>query len=234
MLDVTALCKAYGPRQALDDVSFGVRPGEIVGILGPNGAGKSTLMRLIAHSLMPDSGVIRRRDANGEVERIGYLPEGAPLYPELTPREYLRFILGGNGMPANVSAPRIAHILDSLDLRARADEPIATLSKGYQRRTALAGALAPDAPLLLLDEPFDGFDPHQRRAAMAMLRSVAKAAALLISSHSLPVAKGLCTRIIILHEGRMIADGAPGDLIKQTKEKSFEEAYFALIGEAAA
>ncbi len=232
MLEISNLNKSYAGQMALENVSFEARRGEIIGLVGRNGAGKSTLMRLLAGSLPANAGVVRlegKIDYPNQIRTLGYLPEGAPLYEELTPRQALAFVLGAHGFERAARRKRIDEILRQLDLGTVADKMLETLSKGYKRRTALGMALAPDPQLLLLDEPFDGFDPVQKHAAAALLRSLSTDKLVIISTHSLRDASRLCTRLIVLERGEIRADASPEVLLKQTGEKSLERAFRALV-----
>jgi ABC-2 type transport system ATP-binding protein len=218
LLEVDGLSKRFGRRVAVDGVSFSLDQGEVVGFLGPNGAGKTTTMRMIAGFLEPDSG--RARIFNVDVatdraraqERIGYLPEGAPLYGEMTPWTFLEFVAGARGMkPQSIRnavrrAAQDAHLDDTLD------RPIETLSKGYRRRVGLAAALVHDPMLLILDEPTDGLDPNQRQAVRELIRRLGEDRGLIISTHSLEEVEAVCTRAIVIHHGRIVADATPAAL----------------------
>jgi ABC-2 type transport system ATP-binding protein len=226
MLVVHHLEKSFAANPALRQVSFAADKGEIVALVGRNGAGKSTLMRTIAGCLMPDSGEIRLSDDI----RIGYLPEGAPLYDELPPRACLDFVIGTHGTKGKARRNRIEDILDKLDLTDHADQVLNTLSKGYQRRTALGMALAPEPHLLLLDEPFDGFDPIQKHAAVNLLTTISPHTLILISTHSLKDAERLCSRMIVIENGQVCADTSPKALLKETKTATLDEAFRVLVG----
>ncbi|PHS29192.1 MAG: multidrug ABC transporter ATP-binding protein [Robiginitomaculum sp.] len=226
MLEVHHLEKSFADNPALRQVSFSADKGEIVALVGRNGAGKSTLMRLIAGCLMPDSGEILLSDDM----RIGYLPEGAPLYDELTPRACLDFVIGAHGIKGAARRKRVKESLEKLDLTDHADQVLNTLSKGYQRRTALGMALAPEPHLLILDEPFDGFDPIQKHAAVNLLKSISPNTLILISTHSLKDAERLCSRMIVIENGRISADTSPKALLKETGTDTLDAAFRRLVG----
>jgi len=238
MLVVENLSYKYGPVVAVDHISFSVGKGEIVGFLGPNGAGKTTTIKMLAGVLVPAQGRVEIDGVNPvedlarSRQKIGYLPEGAPLYQQLTPNQSLHYLLMLAGWSPIKARARIAEILDILDLTSRAHQKIGTLSKGFQRRCALAMALITDPKLLLLDEPFDGFDPMQKRAGRAMLTSMAKEKSILICTHSLAEAKSLCDRILILDRGQLVATGSVEQIQRQTGKPDFEQAFCALVGAA--
>ena len=228
MLDVRHVSKSFAGHTALEDVSFHAGRGEIVGLVGRNGAGKSTLMRLLAGTLLADSGAI----GFAGNPRIGFLPEGAPVYGDLSPRDALVFVLGIYGFDAKVRRQRTAALLTALDLDTVAGRVVETLSKGFQRRTALAMALAAEPDVLILDEPFDGFDPIQKRSATAYLKVLAPQTLILFSTHVLDDALRLCSRLIILENGAIRADAAPRDLLNQKHAATLEDAFCAILDSA--
>ncbi|MBL4595738.1 MAG: ABC transporter ATP-binding protein [Robiginitomaculum sp.] len=235
MLQAHQLGKSFGQTIAVKDVSFTVKRGEIVGFLGPNGAGKSTSIRMLAALLTPDHGFVEidgihvHDDLTRARHQLGYLPEGAPLYLELTPRQSLQFCLSFAGWTTHASTKRIEQVLEVLALGAHADQPVATLSKGFSRRTALALALATDANILLLDEPFDGFDPIQAKAGRALLQELSPDKAILICTHSLAEAEAVCDRILVLNQGQVVASGTVPELLAQTGTSQFEDAFCQLV-----
>jgi ABC-2 type transport system ATP-binding protein len=218
VLQVESLSKSFGRRRAVDDVSFSIEPGEVVGFLGPNGAGKTTTMRMIAGYLEPDAGVVKifgidvAQDRARAQERVGYLPEGAPLYGELTPLSYLRFIAEARGVDPKAARPLILRAAQDVRLGEAIDRPIDTLSKGYRRRVGLAAALLHNPMLLVLDEPTDGLDPNQREAVRVLIKRLAEDRALIISTHALEEVEAVCTRAIIIDRGRIVADATPQSL----------------------
>jgi ABC-2 type transport system ATP-binding protein len=218
VLQVEGLRKRFGRRVAVDSISFSVELGEIVGFLGPNGAGKTTTMRMISGFLEPDEGVVKvfgidvASDRARAQERIGYLPEGNPLYEEMTPLTYLRFIAEARGVdPKSVRGP-VMRAAQEANVGAAISRPIETLSKGVRRRVGLAAALIQDPMLLVLDEPTDGLDPNQRRVLRERLGALAKDRAVLISTHRLEEVAAICTRAIIIDQGRIVADDTPAAL----------------------
>lgn len=235
MLIATNLKKQFGQISALDDISMRVEKGEIVGVLGPNGAGKSTMIRILAGVLKPDSGnaTINQINIHKNVPQtkpnIGYLPEGAPQYRQLTPRQSIEFALRFTGWQASNSQSRTEEVLNLLDLLGQSNVLISRLSKGYQRRTALAIALATDPKVLLLDEPFDGFDPIQKTVGRQILRQAARSKAILICTHSLTEAKALCDRVLVLNQGQLVAAGTIDEILSQTSTSSFDQAFYKLV-----
>jgi ABC-2 type transport system ATP-binding protein len=232
VLQVEGLSKNFGSRVAVDGVSFTIEIGEVVGFLGPNGAGKTTTMRMISGYLEPDAGVAKvfgidiAQDRARAQQRVGYLPEGAPLYGELTPLSYLRFIAEARGVDPKATRPMIMRAAQDVLLGETIDRPIDTLSKGYRRRVGLAAALLHDPMLLVLDEPTDGLDPNQREAVRDLIKRLAQERALIISTHALEEVEAVCTRAIVIHRGRVVADDTPQALA--AKHGGLEQAFRAL------
>ena len=210
------LSRRFGRFTAVDRMSFGVRQGEVVGFLGPNGAGKSTTMRMLAGFLTPTSGHawIMGHDVEAqpiEARRaIGYLPEGAPLYGDMTPLALLRFVAAMRGMGSAETRENIATAIERTDLAEVAYKPIETLSKGFKRRVGLAAAILHDPPVLILDEPTDGLDPNQKHEVRALIADMAADKAIIVSTHILEEVTAVCTRAIVIARGRLIADATPG------------------------
>ncbi len=231
MLVATNLCRNFGPVRAVRDVSLQIKTGEIVGFLGPNGAGKTTCIRMLAGVCLPSAGNIQIAGTDLQQNlvktraQIGYLPEGAPLFETLTSRQALHFYLGQLGWQSSLAKQRSNEVLADLELQTHADQMINTLSKGYRRRTALALAVVHRPNILLLDEPFDGFDPIQKRAGQDFLRKIAAHTAVLICTHSLAEAQNLCDRLILLHHGKIKAQGSVRELLQQSKQSDFEAAF---------
>ncbi|GIX33224.1 MAG: ABC transporter ATP-binding protein [Lysobacterales bacterium] len=218
MIEVRALSKRYGDILAVDQVSFTVETGEVLGFLGPNGAGKSTTMKMIAGFLAPTSGSARVCGFDVEEQpleakrRLGYLPEGAPSYGEMTPLRFLKFIADVRGLSESEGRKRIAAVIEQLHLGAVLHQPIETLSKGFRRRVGLAQAILHDPPVLILDEPTDGLDPNQKHEVRELIRSMAKDKTIIVSTHILEEVHAVCTRAIIIAKGRLLADDAPARL----------------------
>jgi ABC-2 type transport system ATP-binding protein len=239
-LQVDGLKKCFGRRVAVEDVSFSVETGEIVGVLGPNGAGKTTTMRMIAGYLEPDEGGVRvfgidvARERRRAQEHIGYLPEGNPLYDEMTPMSFLRFVAGARGMQDGAARNAVRRAVKDVRLGDTLDRPIAALSKGYRRRVGLAAALLHDPLLLILDEPTDGLDPNQRQSVRELIRALGQEHAVILSTHSLEEVAAVCTRAIVIHQGRVVADAAPSTLASGYAD-GLEGAFRALtLGQEAA
>ena len=218
MIEVTALSKTYGEVSAVRDLSFRVGAGEILGFLGPNGAGKTTTMRIIAGFIAPTAGsaAVLGHDVSREPQAarraLGYLPEGAPSWPEMTPRSFLRFIADVRGLVGEHRSRRIEDTVARLGLGPVLDQTIETLSKGFKRRVGLAQAILHDPPVLVLDEPTDGLDPNQKHEVRALIREMAPGKTIVISTHILEEVDAVCTRAIIIAAGRLLADDTPAAL----------------------
>ena len=218
MIEIDRLCKRFGPIVAVDDVSFSVARGEVLGFLGPNGAGKSTAMKIVAGFLAPDSGraLVCGLDVTEhgiEVKRrLGYMPEGAPSYNEMTPVTFLGFIASVRGFSGKEKRRAVDRAAEMTRLGEVLNQPIETLSRGYKRRVGLAQALLHDPEVLVLDEPTDGLDPNQKHEMRTLIRDMAPDKAILISTHILEEVGAVCTRAIIIARGRIVADGTPGEL----------------------
>ena len=218
MIDCQSLTKQYGRLRAVDDLSFQVRPGEVLGFLGPNGAGKSTTMRIVAGFLPATSGraLVCGFDVESEsvaAKRcIGYLPEGAPSYPEMTPRSFLEFVAEARGIAPEARRRRLDEVFGLLHLESVLDQSIDTLSKGYRRRVGLAQALVHDPQVLILDEPTDGLDPNQKHEVRELIGRMARDKIIVISTHLLEEVEAVCNRAIIVAHGRILADDTPRNL----------------------
>ena len=218
MIRVEHLTKRYGERLAVDDISFSVEAGEVIGFLGPNGAGKSTTLKMLTGYLSPNDGRVRIGDVDAVADpiaarrQIGYLPESVPLYRELRVTEYLRYRarLKGVGRRAiKASVDRALELANVTDVR---DRIIGQLSKGYRSRVGIADALVADPPLLVLDEPTAGLDPNQIRQVRDLIRGMAGKKTVLLSTHILPEVESTCGRVLIIHRGRLVGEGEPGSL----------------------
>jgi ABC-2 type transport system ATP-binding protein len=221
MIEVHGLTKYYGSRAAIRDLSFTVPRGEIAGFIGPNGAGKSTTMRILAGFLSATEGTARAagHDVATEGEaarrRIGFMPENNPLHTDMRVREYLKFRARLKGLNRQNSRERVDAVLDQFDLTEVRSQMIGTLSKGYRQRVGLADALVHEPDLLILDEPTIGLDPHQIRTVRQHIKELGKHHTVLISSHILPEMEVTCTRLMIFHEGKIIANDTPEGLEKE-------------------
>jgi ABC-2 type transport system ATP-binding protein len=218
MIDCQGLTKQYGSLRAVDDLSFKVEPGEVLGFLGPNGAGKTTTMRVIAGFLSPTAGSVRvcghdvETQATAAKRCIGYLPEGAPSYPEMTPRSFLQFVAEVRGIPQAQRKRRLDEVFGLLHLESVLDQSIDTLSKGYRRRVGLAQAIVHDPSVLILDEPTDGLDPNQKHEVRELISHMAREKLIVISTHVLEEVDAVCSRAIIIAHGRLRADDTPAGL----------------------
>ncbi len=218
MLEVQSLTKQFGPILAVDDVSFTVAKGEVLGFLGPNGAGKSTTMKMVTGFLAPTAGtaIVCGHDIQKEpIEAkrcIGYLPEGAPLYPDMTPHSFLGFTAAVRGLSGSAQASAIDRAVALTELRQVMNQPIDTLSKGFKRRVGLAQALVHDPEVLVLDEPTDGLDPNQKHQVRKIIHEMASEKTIIISTHILEEVNAVCSRALIIAKGRIVADGTPGEL----------------------
>ena len=225
MIEVSELTKRYNGHDAVSDVSFHVDRGEIVGLLGPNGAGKSTTMRILTGFLPATSGTVRVAGfdvgtQSAEVRRrIGYMPENNPLYPEMRVREYLKYRARLKGLGRQRSRDRVDVVLQQCSLTDVSRKIIGHLSKGYRQRVGLADALVHEPELIILDEPTIGLDPNQIRAVRELIKGLAHKHTVLISTHLLHEAELTCSRMIILREGKILAEGTPENL-QQTMSKS--------------
>ncbi len=218
MIELDRVSKRYGSKAILHDISFDVKPGEIVGFLGPNGAGKTTTMRLISGFTAATSGTVRVAGHDMATERheaaahIGYLPEQPPLYDVMDVRSYLKFVARAKGLPSSRATSEIDRVIDACRLTEAATKDIYKLSKGYRQRVGLAQALLGDPKVLLLDEPTAGLDPGQIQETREVIRDVGRRHAVLLSTHILPEVTMICQRVAIINHGRLLATGSPQDL----------------------
>ena len=218
MIQVSNLTKRYAGRTAVSDISFAVAPGEIVGLLGPNGAGKSTTMRILSCFMPATSGTARVAGfdvfhQSVEVRRrIGYMPENNPLYLEMRVREYLKFRARLKGLGWRRSRERVTTVMEQCGLADVGRRVIGQLSKGYRQRVGLADALVHEPELIILDEPTIGLDPHQIRSVRQLIKSLAGKHTVLISTHILPEAEMMCSRMLIMLDGKILAADTPANL----------------------
>ena len=215
MITTKNLTKRYGDKLAVNDLTFSVAPGEVLGFLGANGAGKSTTMRMIAGFISPTAGQVSV--CGHDIEKapvqakscMGYLPEGAPSYGEMTVSEFLDFVADVRGLSGQARRERRNVVIDRLGLSAVIDQVVETLSKGFRRRVGLAQALIHDPQVLILDEPTDGLDPNQKHEVRRLINELSKDKLVIVSTHILEEVHEVCTRAIIIANGRIVADETP-------------------------
>ncbi|MBI4880426.1 MAG: ATP-binding cassette domain-containing protein [Planctomycetes bacterium] len=238
MIRVSGLRKTFGAVVAVDDISFTVREGEVVGFLGPNGAGKSTPMRMLTTYLDPDAGAIEiagidvlERPLEAR-RRLGYLPESAPLYEELGVVESLKFTARVRGLPAAARRARIAEMIAACGLEDVVRKDVSQLSRGYRQRLGLAQTLLHDPDFLILDEPTSGLDPNQIKEMRGLIQRIGETKTIILSTHILSEVQATCTRALIINEGRIVADDRPDNLVAASP--AAEGARFVLVLRGAA
>ncbi len=215
MIEASHLCRDFGDFRAVDDVSFSIKTGEIVGLLGPNGAGKTTTMRMITGFLAPTSGTVTvdglniKGNATAVKRKIGYMPESAPLYGDMIVEDYLTYIAEMYGKNPGEKLPLSARLCGIGEVM---DKNISDLSRGYRQRVGLAHALMNDPEILILDEPTGGLDPNQIGEVRALIKEIGKTRTVIISTHILSEVEMLCDRVIIIANGKITADSPTGDL----------------------
>lgn len=218
-----ALSKHWGHLKAVDQLSFTVESGEVLGFLGPNGAGKSTTMKMLTGFLTPTSGtaIINGHDITSDSlaarEDIGYLPEGAPGYGELTVRQFLEFIARARGFSGAEVARKAGEAIERLNLSGVREQTVETLSKGFKRRVGLAQAILHDPAILILDEPTDGLDPNQKHEVRNLIREMASDKIIVISTHILEEVSAVCNRAMIISDGRLLVDDTPAGLVSRSR-----------------
>lgn len=215
------LSKSFGHFTAVDGIDLTVPKGQVLGFLGPNGAGKSTTMKMVSGFLEPTSGTAQVagydivRSPVEVKKRIGYMPEGAPSYGEMTAASFLNFIAEVRGFAGQEKSKRIDETVERVRLNHVLQQPIETLSKGYKRRVGLAQAMLHDPEVLLLDEPTDGLDPNQKHHVRGLITEMAQDKAIVISTHILEEVEAVCSRAVIISDGRLMADGTPEELLQR-------------------
>lgn len=231
MIEVEKLSKHFGSKVAVDELSFTVKRGEVLGFLGPNGAGKSTTMRMVTGFLPPSSGDARicgisiTENPYEAKARIGYLPESAPLYNDMTVIGFLKFCASVRQLCGMAKKDAVEKAIDTCFLGSVAHQSIDTLSKGYRHRTCLAQALLHDPEVLILDEPTDGLDPNQKYEVRQLIKRLGRDKAILFSTHILEEVEASCTRAVIVDRGKIVADGTPAELIAQAPNGSLTELF---------
>ena len=231
LIEIEGLTKRFGAFTAVDRVSFTVARGEVLGFLGPNGAGKSTTMRMLAGFMTPTSGTARicghdvQTDSVAARRTLGFLPEGAPTYPEMTVEAFLAFVAAIRGFGGREAGRRIARAIELTSLQGVRLQPVETLSKGFKRRVGLAQALLHDPPVLVLDEPTDGLDPNQKHEVRTLIGQMAPEKAIVISTHILEEVDAICTRAIIIARGTILADATPAELEKRHPSGKLDDVF---------
>jgi len=234
MIEVKGLAKSFGAIRAVDGVSFSVKRGEVLGFLGPNGAGKSTTMKMITGFLRPDSGsatvdgVDVLQDPVSVKRKLGYLPENAPAYPEMTVAEFLGFIGEVRGFSGAAHLERVERAILLTHLGGVRHQTVDTLSRGFKQRVGFAQALLHDPPALVLDEPTDGLDPNQKNEVRLLIKGMAAQKAVVLSTHILEEVEAICTRVIIISRGRLVADETPEALLARKPGARMDEIFRSL------
>ncbi len=230
-LNIQNISKTFGNNKAVDNISFKTQIGEVIAILGPNGAGKSTLMNMISGFIAPSSGkifVLEKDISSSPIEakkHIGFLPEGSPLYPDLTVREFLNYMAELRGFSGAQKKQRIEEVLETAKIKEIFAQKIETLSKGYLRRVGFAQSIISNPEILLLDEPTDGLDPNQKEHMRNLIKALGQNKTFLISTHLLEEAQSIATRIILINKGKIIADGTLKDILFKADCTDLETAF---------
>jgi ABC-2 type transport system ATP-binding protein len=231
MIKVKNLRKSFGANVAVDGISFNINQGEVLGFLGPNGAGKSTTMRMITGYLVPDEGTVTVGDFDivesptHAKSLIGYLPENAPSYPDMTVQGFLRFTAEIRALAGAERDKAVDAAIDTCSLQPVRHQSIDTLSKGFRHRTCLAQSLLHDPEVLVLDEPTDGLDPNQKREARQLIKRLGETKAVIFSTHILEEVDAACSRAIIIDNGKIVANGTPDELKQKTKSGRLDDLF---------
>jgi ABC-2 type transport system ATP-binding protein len=234
MIEITNLTKRYGAFTAVDNVSFRVSPGEVLGFLGPNGAGKTTTMRMIAGFLTPTAGTARVCGFDVESDPIaakrcmGYLPEGAPSYGEMTVKGFLEFIADVRELQGPRRRERLDAVIQQLQLQSVLHQSVDTLSKGFKRRVGVAQAILHDPQVLIMDEPTDGLDPNQKHEVRALINAMAPGKIIVISTHILEEVDAVCSRAVIIAKGRLVVDETPQQLAARAPSGRLDDVFRAM------
>lgn len=231
MIEAIGLTRYYGSFVASEDVTFQVPRGQVAAFLGPNGAGKSTTMKMLTGYLAPTRGSAKIGGHDVQSDRIaatsvlGYLPENGPLYPEMTPHGLLKYLGEARGLSSDRLAERLEYVAAACSLKSVWAKPIGKLSKGYRQRVGMAQALLHDPEVLILDEPTSGLDPNQVHDVRELIIGLGKTKTILLSTHILREVKAVCSRVILINQGRCVFDGATGELAgtEETMEERFRE-----------
>jgi ABC-2 type transport system ATP-binding protein len=234
MIEIDGLTKRYGRHTVVDNLSFRCESGEVLGFLGPNGAGKSTTMKMVTGFVSPSSGSAKvcghdiATDGLAARQQIGYLPEGAPCYAEMTPGTFLDFVADIRELDGGQRKERLDEVIERLHLGPVLHQSIETLSKGFKRRVGLAQAILHDPDVLILDEPTDGLDPNQKHEVRELIRSMSADKLIVISTHILEEVEAVCSRAIIIANGKILADDTPHALAMQSR---YHNAVRVTVGE---
>lgn len=221
MIKVSNISKSFGSNKAVDDLSFKVKPGEIIGLLGPNGAGKTTTMRILTGFLSPDSGMVEVENIDVLSEPIkaqqiiGYLPENNPLYKDMLVSEFLKYSASLKNINNNQMADALEFVVGSVSIEEVYYRPISELSKGFKQRVGIAATLIHKPKILIMDEPSEGLDPNQRTEIRALIRKLSKEHTIILSTHVMQEVEAVCSRMIIINRGKLVADGTPSQLMRQ-------------------
>ncbi len=234
-LEAAGLVKYFGKNIIINDLSLKVKKGEVLGFLGENGAGKTTTMRMFTGYITPDSGsifVCGQDIAKHPLQakaHFGYLPEGAPLYPDMTPKQFLNFVGQARGISTKELRNSIDKMCELFHLGKVFNQALDTLSKGFKRRVGIAQSLLHDPEILILDEPTDGLDPIQKLEVRDLINKLAQEKTIIISTHILEEVEAVCTRAVILSQGKIVADGSLEELQKEHKSEKLEDIFFSLV-----
>lgn len=237
MIEIKNLSKKFGNATVLDNISFSVKKGEILGFLGPNGAGKSTTMKIITDFWAPTSGSVEidgvkvRDNSLLTRKRIGYLPETVPLYDDMLVIEYLKFVAEARGIKKENIKNRIREVVDSCSLREVLKKPIDELSKGYRQRVGLAQAIIHEPDILILDEPTTGLDPKQIIEIRNLIKEIGKEKTVIFSTHILSEVSATCDRAVIISKGKIVGEGTPDELLSKTEAKKKKSIYVKVSGD---
>jgi ABC-2 type transport system ATP-binding protein len=226
MIKIKGVTKFFGQNKALDDISFEIQQGEIVGFLGPNGAGKTTTMRILAGFMSPDKGSVSIdgvsviTNAIEAKKKIGYLPENNPLYRDMLVSEFLEFSANLNNIPKNKRKEAMDFAVSSVGIEKIFNKPIAELSKGYKQRVGIAAAIIHRPEVIIMDEPTEGLDPNQRTDMRTLIKKLAEKHTIIISTHVMQEAAAMCNRLIVINAGKIVADGTADELSRKAQRKS--------------
>jgi ABC-2 type transport system ATP-binding protein len=236
MIEALNLSKAFGPIQAVKDLSFEIREGEVVGLLGPNGAGKSTTIKMLTGYLTPTSGAVKVADLDAAQHiqairlRIGYMPQDIPLYEDMVVLDYLHFIADIRQISATNRRDKIKEVAERCSIEKVITQSIGTLSSGYKQRVGLAQALIHNPDILILDEPTSDLDPNQIVEIRNLIKDIGKEKTVIVSSHILSEVQATCGRVIIISEGKLVADGSPDELLARERSENIVHITFLDVG----